>query len=125
MVRLNQLLLSQPEQDVKVAMQEEGCAHCFGCPNATLLAAEISYRTDSLLGFAVGTGGVDSKIYEKYEQEIADRRRELSEYTGTCKGYNDSKSDGSDRPAKMCSSPNFHYPRIQIIAGRILEIFGI
>jgi len=59
--------------------------------------------------------------HETEEPEVASMREELGDLTSRCKGYRDTKHQG-ERPAKMCNSPDYRYPWIQIWAGRILEL---
>lgn len=124
-MRLNELLLGQPEAEVRAAIQEEDCSQCFGCPNATILAAELNHRAGLLLEFTYSTQTSDSDLHRDIEKQVNDKQKELRALTTECSGYEDKKTETAPRPAKMCNSPAYSYHPIQIAAGRVLELFNL
>jgi hypothetical protein len=123
-MNIEKLLLYQPVEEVRVAMQEEGCLRCFGCPEATALAATISSHADWLLRFVQDNGPIRDKIDKNYTQVIDNIRIELKDTTEQCGGFKQTKSPNSLRPAKMCNSPRVSYSLIELILGKIGEQFS-
>lgn len=113
-------LLGQPEAEVRAALTEEASEQCFGCPYATMRAAEIVHRTNMLLGFTDELQVVGSDFHTKTEEEVRNLRENLGILTINCNGYSETKRE-SGRPAKMCDSPESPDPKMSVVAGRILE----
>lgn len=117
-------LLGLPQEEVKAAMQEEGCGTCFECPYATLLAAAIAHRHNMLLNFTYKHQVMDSSLHTELEDVISSKRLELNTLTSNCSGYSAVKRE-TGRPANMCDSPGSPDTQISVIAGRILEFFRL
>ena len=77
--------LGENPDEVRAAMLEENCGQCFGCHDATLLAAEIVNRTNLLLYFTDRVWGI-YETQQRLEQAIDKKRQELVELTFLCNG---------------------------------------
>lgn len=123
-MNIQKVALGQPLEEIQAAMQEEDCAHCFGCPYATMRAAEIVHRTNLLLNFTFDTQAENTDLHTGVEGELVGMRGELKSLTDNCNGYSDVRRE-KGRPAKMCDSPESKDLKISIVAGRILELLRI
>ncbi len=122
--RLERILLGQDRAEVQAAMSEEGCLQCFGCPNATILAAEIVRDANYSMNLAFRMGRSTCRVFGIVEDVVTDNRADLAELTANCSGYQHQPVKDSPTPSKMCSSPEIRHPRISIFAGRILDFFN-
>lgn len=110
------LLLGNDAAEVKAVMYEEGCANCFGCPLATVEAAEMATHSRlslELMNISVQSAedpansqlcAMDRDFIDDLDERIGDRRQELKRLTADCPGY---IADSLDTTAQnACQSPN-------------------
>lgn len=127
-------LRSQPEGDVRAAMEEEGCVRCFGCPHATVVASVLSQTATTMqaevssmiesneLKFHVDPDGTISKILSPFDALQTEYKRELTKLTSPCVGWMDGVGGKqAPRPANMCNSPESGDYKFSIAAGWLLE----
>ena len=110
------LLLGNDADEVKAVMYEEECANCFGCPLATIKAAEMATHSRlslELMNISVQSAedpansqlrATDRDFIDNLDELIGDRRRELKRLTTDCPGYIADSLETTTQ--NSCQSPN-------------------